>query len=419
MSDTTEQILSLLLHDDDANVFIGAQLLLQQPQPISDDRLKAAVAICSVLLPCTDEYSYRCKVSRKKDLPRHSALPKEEAALFAQLLKHTEQHFDDCLLNLYAFASGTSSEMPIYLERYEPLRELYEPLFVSSARWRSIYAALASKLYYDGYHRLCFPFFDAVLAVERDTQRAKYWAARRYNAVGRLLDKGEGQEEFEYLKKYTEYEIQHVSNSELCDAYNDMGNLYFYARYGNVDNDKAKEFYYKSIAAYDQYGGDEKMAALSANNTACIIHGRGDSSKNRKEELDEALRLIEYTLRLHPQNANYIDSLAHHQWKYMHDREAAKASFARVLKINPKHVATNAQLVRIHLEESALGLATLHLHTLLQHKVKDILFEKEHCAATFDAFEAYCSEQGVIDEKITDFLQRIAKMRKKMQEKTT
>ena len=72
----------------------------------------------------------------EKLITRHHALPKEEATLFAKLLKHTEQNFVDCLLDLYAFVSGTSSEMPIYLKRYEPLRELYEPLFVLSARWR-------------------------------------------------------------------------------------------------------------------------------------------------------------------------------------------------------------------------------------------------------------------------------------------
>ena len=383
----SENILNLLLDNDFANVQIGLSILDNATGAV-DERIIRALAMLAVLLPCHTDYKSQARVRTVKKLPPHYRLGKDIQKITEKALKNCCKinknglDFGDFLKTLYIFTGLNEARWKEHLANYEAERAWYEPLFLRSAFWRESYFQLMRMLYFKQEAHLCIDYCDALLGTE---YRFK-WAAYRYDMLRKLLEKGEGHEQIPHLFRYLEYGIAHSASSKLCDHYNSYGNIYHFRLYRYKDNEKACEYYYKSIAAYDQYGGDEESAALSANNIAYIIHGSGDDSKADLTKIKEAYRLIQYALDLCPHDENYLDSLAHHEWIYNKDTEKAKAVFEKVVLINRDHVATNAQLCRIYLQENNLRAAEEYLRRLLKIKIEKQLEETAHCLLAFDAF---------------------------------
>jgi hypothetical protein len=406
-AEETENILSLLLDSDFANVQIGLSVL-NNAETAVDERVIRALAMLAVLLPCHTDYKSQARVRSVKKLPPHYRLGKEIQKLTEKTLKHCCKlnknglDFGDFLKVLYIFTGLNEARWKEHWANYEAERALYEPLFLRIEFWRKTYFQLMRSFFYKKQERICIDLCDVLLEVEYRLD----WAGYRYDMLMKLIHKGEGHEQIPHLFRYLDYSIKHEPPSELCDSYNSYANIYHFAVYRSIDHAKAIEYYYKSIEAYNKYGGDEESTALSANNIAYIIHGCGDDSKADLSKIDEAYRLIQYAIELCPYDENYLDSLAHHEWIYNKDVEKAKEIFEKVVLINRDHVATNAQLCRIYLAENNLQVAEQYLRRLLKNKISEQKEEVPHCLLAFDAFLANAKQA---DAK---FLEVVAKARK-------
>jgi tetratricopeptide (TPR) repeat protein len=392
---TTEidNLLELLLHQDSNNISIALAILDNNEPPI-DNRLLYALNMLSLLSPYNVPYNERKqkRIHDKKSLERQAkiAIHDEIEKVLAKYLKAAPQlgaaatfHQDIFIFALATDKPDKQTAWKRWLKKYKAVRQHYEPLFLQHSAWHNSYFALARFFYQVSEFWLCIDFADALLSVLPDNHNCGMY---RYNAVFRLLDKGEAREELPQQIRFAQNALKTQREETHC-MYNVLiaNNYFFHYR----DNEQAEKYYREALRfqKQDEPFAKSKHAALAANNIATILRERGGDMK-------EAYKLILLANSLCPNSEHYLDSLAYYEWQTNKDAKKAKGIFDRVLQIDAEHITTHAHLLRIFLAENNLAKAKIHLNKILATSAESIknATEQTHILAGLYAAQTYLTE---------------------------
>jgi hypothetical protein len=388
-----ENLLALLLHQDAANIALGLAILEHSAPPIDNRILYALNMLSLLLLP-------RNLSKQQRQLPDIIAKSALGADIDAQRLRYLAAasqlgNSSNFHQDIYIFAVAEEREQrPSYarwLKKYEQKRRHYEPLFLRNSAWHNNYFALIRFFYTQEEHKLCINYADVILKQLPENHNVGMY---RYNAVHKLLQKGEAENEIPQQIGFAQNALKTQPPDSFC-LYNVLiaNNYYFHYK----DGVRGEE-YYREALKYEK--GDatfarSKHAALAANNIATIILARqGDEKEKAKSE---AYKLILLANSLAPNSAHYLDSLAYFEWIYNRDAAKAKTIFQRVLALDPAHTTTQAHLVRIYIAESshnkaAWAQAKKHLQVLLSMPIEQLATEQKHVQGALEAVKNYFAQ---------------------------